>query len=171
MALKDEVCVATAGTYSKPGVHKLNPGWAERGKTGLCCRHLDAFTSICGFFSSPLSVTFIFFFLSFSLTLLTLSFFLHFPLSLPVPPSSVSCSTSEWRADVAWDVCVSNVEPLSYLPNRSLLFSDDRFELQGRGLFQDCIPNSPLSCTVCVCVRVCQMVRLDVGDDIPVSVV
>lgn len=143
MVLKAEVCVAMVGMYTKPGVLKLNPGWAQRGKTGLCCRHLDGFNDTPSSALHYLLFLFWFFFLRFSPTLLTLCLVLNFPLS--VPPSSISCSTAEWGADVVWDICVPNVEPLSYLPNRSLLFSDDRFELQGLGLLQDCIPNSPLS--------------------------
>lgn len=86
VALKDEVCVAAAGTCTKPGVHTLNSGWAERRTTGLCCRHLGAFTGICGFSSSFALHYFHFFFfsfLSFSLTLLTL-FLSSFP---SLPPS------------------------------------------------------------------------------------
>lgn len=123
-------------------------------------------------------------FFSFTLSLLTpppppsTTPSLSLSLSLP-PPSLVPHQNGEqmWRGTY-----VSPASSCSLIyPNRSLLFSDDRFELQGLGSLQDCISNPPPTpppplpllpvqwCVVCVC----QMARLcgDVGNNIPASVV
>lgn len=144
MALKDKVCVATAGSDNQTWRAQTEPWVGTERPTGLCCRHLDAF------FPPPCSRLLHFFsFSQFSShSINTLSFLM---------PPSLLCLLfhvrMESRCGVV-DVRVSNVEPLSYLPAGSLLFCDDRFELQGLDLLQDCIPKFPLPCSVCVSVCV-----------------
>ena len=163
VALKDKVCVATAGSDNQTWRAQTGP-WVGTERPDRIV--LQAFGCM---FSSSCSRLLHFFF-SFS------QFFSHSinTLSFLTPPSLLCLLfhvRMESRCGVV-DVRVSNVEPLSYLPAGSLLFCDDRFELQGLDLLQDCIPKFPLFLyCVCVCVCVCQMVRLDVGNDIPASVV
>lgn len=87
MALKAEVCVATVGMYTKPGVHKLNPGWAERQNRIV----LQAFRCI-SFFSPPCSPLLSFFlsqFFSHSINTLSHSSLPSLPLFLSLPPPSL----------------------------------------------------------------------------------
>ena len=146
MALKDKVCVATAGSDNQTWRAQTEAWVGTDRPAGLCRRHLDAF------FLLPALGYFIYFF-SFS------QFSSHSinTLSFLMPPSLLRLLfhvRMESRCGVV-DVRVSNVEPLSYLPTGSLLFCDDRFELQGLDLLQDCIPKFPPPCSVCVCVCVC----------------
>lgn len=80
---------------SKFSVHIANPGWQAEAKRQLCM-----YLWVCVF---PLG-------------LLSLLHSLCLSPCLLVPPSPVSCFTSEWGADVSWDMCVS------YLPSSSVWF-------------------------------------------------
>ena len=150
VALKDKVCVATAGSDNQTWRAQTGP-WVGTERPdrivlqAFGCMFSSSFSRLLHFFSLSLS---------FSLTLLTLSLSSHLPLS------SVSCSTSEWRADVAlWTYA-------SLTLNRSLIYQPGRSCSAMTGLnyrawicFKTASPNSRFPCTVCVCVCVCVCVR------------
>lgn len=85
----------------------VNPGWQAEAKQELWI-YLWVFTS----------PAYLLLLSSFPLSLLSLLHSLCLSPSLLVPPSPVSCFTSEWGADVSRDMCIS--DRLSYLLSSSV---------------------------------------------------